>query len=61
MIKWNTETLPKSEIKGEACNPYYLVRLAEYEAKKAMFIDGEWWTSYIEKLMVDVEGWVEIK
>lgn len=60
MITWNTVTMPASCPHDDACNPYYLVRLDGFEPVKAMYIEGEWWTSYASKISVRVTGWTEL-
>ena len=60
MITWNTDTMPEPCSHEDECNPYYLVRLEKYPPMKAMYIDGEWWTSYVSKIAVEVTGWTEI-
>jgi len=60
MITWNTETLPESEPYEEECGTYYLVKVERFGPVKAMYLDGEWWVSYLAKLAVPVVGWTEL-
>lgn len=60
MIKWNKETTPEPEDIEDGCNTYYLVKPIGFDPVKAMFLKDGWWTSYISKLMVDIDGWTEI-
>jgi hypothetical protein len=60
MINWITDRLPPSQDIKETCNTYYLVKMEHWEPVKAMYCNGEWWTSYVSKLVPTVVGWVAL-
>ena len=54
-----SERLPESHSKDEPLAPYYTVQCNGYTKVQAMFLDNEWWTNYISKIMVPVDVWLD--
>ena len=63
MCRWvATDTrVPVSDDITSVGADYYLVRLENYRMVLAMFLEGEWYTSYISKIIVPVIAWLEEK
>lgn len=61
MLKWTKteDKLPESHPHSEPCAPYYTVKCAGYAPMQAMFLDGDWYTTYLTKIVVPVVAWLE--
>ena len=61
MPQWvkTSERLPISEEWIDVGAKYYLVKVNGYGTTLAMFLDEEWYTSYISKIILPVEQWLE--
>ncbi len=59
-VEWMycSRSLPESCSPDESCNPYYLIELDGATNMLAMFMNGEWWSSYTCKVMVPVKRWL---
>ncbi len=61
MIGWvkTSERLPPSWPRNKPLAPRYTVQCNGYANVQAMFLDGEWWTSYISKIVEPVAIWLD--
>ena len=60
-VEWkdfSLHTMPESCSSDESCNPYYVIELIGGQRMLAMFMDGEWWSSYTCKVVSQVKRWL---
>jgi hypothetical protein len=50
---------PESESLTGECAKYYLVQINGFGEVRAMFLNGEWYTSYIAKIIYPVIYWLD--
>ena len=65
-MNWITKQLPYPQSIDEPCNDYYLVKPKNYPPVLAMYLEnreGEvgWYTSYVSKIIVDLDGYLYIE
>ena len=60
-IVYCKDRLPRSESRDDSCMPYYFIGTEGFGLATAMFLDGEWYSSYSSKIICDVIYWIELK
>lgn len=65
MLRWIKDELPHPQSISEPCNDYYLIKPKGFKPEMAMYLEDEkgnigWYTSYLSKVVVEVEGWLDV-
>jgi hypothetical protein len=53
--------LPENNAFDDEDIEYYFIYTENFGIQKAMFIDNEWWSNYLSKIMDNVTHWLEIE